>query len=92
MTTSKTYRQMNKQERAVFDAFYAGVCCTLSAAGYLMDATSPEYLEAVGSVGARDLLNFATRQRDMELPRIRKAVRFIEQQDSRAPAPPEARR
>jgi hypothetical protein len=69
---------MNRLERAVFDAFYAGVCCTLSAAGYLMDGTSPEYLEAVGSVGPRDLLNYAIRQKDRELPRIRAAVRCME--------------
>jgi hypothetical protein len=69
---------MDRQERAVYDAFYGGVCATLSAAGYLMDGTSPEYLEAVGAVGPRDLLNFAIRNRDLELPRIRRAVRCIE--------------
>ncbi len=80
---NKSYREMSKQERAVYNAFYGGVCCTLSAAGYLMDGTSPEYLEAVGSVGPRELLNYAIRERDMELPRIRKAVRFIENERGR---------
>jgi hypothetical protein len=76
---SKPYRQRTRHERDVWDAFYAGVCCTLSAAGYMMDGTSVEYMEAVATVGARDLLNFAIRNKDIELPRIRRAVRCIEE-------------
>jgi hypothetical protein len=78
---SKPYRQMTKHEREVYDAFYGGVCCTLSAVCYLGDdGTSTEYLEAVSAVGPRDLLNFAIRNHDRELRKIRKAVRIIESQ------------
>ena len=81
---SKPYRAMTKHEREVFDAFYGGVCCTLSAMSYLDDGTGTEYLEAVATVGARDLLNYATRERDIELPKIRKAVRWLERDERRS--------
>ena len=77
-------RSMTKQERAVHDAFYGGVCCTLSAMAYTDDGTGTEYLEAVAAVGARELLNYAIRERDMELPKIRKAVRWLERDERRS--------
>jgi hypothetical protein len=68
-------------ERVKLDAFMGGVCCALSAAFYGKDAgTDTYYLEVVGSVGAEDLLAYAIREKDMELPRIRAAIRHMRRQ------------
>lgn len=82
----KSYRQMTKQERRECDAFYGGVCTTLSAAFGTVgeDGTSTYYLEAVAVHDAGELLGFARRNQDMELPRIRRAVRYLKrEQDSK---------
>lgn len=59
------------------DAFFAGVCCTLSTIGYIAHGTV-QYDEVVEQSGGRELLNYARRQQDIELPEIRKAIRRME--------------
>ncbi len=59
------------------DAFFAGYCCALSAYGCQDDGISANYVAAVRAVGAMDLLNYARRKKDMELPKIRRAVREL---------------
>lgn len=66
-------------ERVKWDAFYGGVCCALAAAFYLGDGTDVGYLEVVGSVGPRELLNYARREDDPQLGNLRRAVRRIEE-------------
>lgn len=78
MSTAKVLPRKGTMERERWDAFYAGVCCTLAAGFYLDNGTGTCYLEVVGSVGARDLLNYARRDGDPELPNIRRAVRWLE--------------
>lgn len=65
-------------ERIKMDAFFGGVCVSLGAAFHLGSGTETDYLEVVGSVGPRDLLGYAIRERDSELPKIRRAVRWLE--------------
>jgi hypothetical protein len=56
------------------DDFYSGYCCALSAAMNGEDGTATAYVEAVAACGAKELLAFAQRTDDMELPKIRAAV------------------
>jgi hypothetical protein len=74
-------------ERIRLDAFYGGVCCALQAGFYLDSGTGTGYLEVVGSVGPRDLLNYARREQDPELPNIRRAVKSLRDADRRWASP-----
>jgi hypothetical protein len=69
-------------DRVKLDAFMFGVCCALSAAFYGEDAgTEAYYVDVVASVGEDDLLAYAIRERDIELPRIRAAIRRIKDRE-----------
>lgn len=60
------------------DSFYAGYCWALSAAIPEPESgTHTHYVEAVKAAGAKELLAFARRTDDSELPRIRQAIRVL---------------
>lgn len=77
-----TRTEKRAAERRERDAFYGGYCCALTAALFGDDGTSTGYVEAVGAVDARELLNFARRNNDRELPNIRRAIRSIAHRDA----------
>lgn len=74
--------KLGTRERIKLDAFLGGFCCCLSAAFYGDDGTSTYYVEAVSTCGGDDLLAYARRERDMELPNIRRAVKEIRRRES----------
>ena len=72
LTQLQAERERLTRERS--DAFLGGYCCCLSAALNGDDGTSMSYIEAVAAAGAKELLAYAKREDEMELPRIRRAV------------------
>lgn len=64
-------------------AFYGGYACALSAAVNMAESgTHTSYLQAMrelGPAGRREFLNWAKRNQDIELPRIRQAMRFLKE-------------
>lgn len=70
------------------EGFYGGVCCALSAAFVDENDVPTRYVEVVGSMNHHELLAFAVANHEMELPRIRKAIRELNRQRAaRASAP-----
>ena len=61
------------------NAFLGGYCCCLSAAfpSFEDDGTGPRYVEAVYAAGADDLVAYAKRAKDVELPRLQRAAKEI---------------
>ena len=72
LTQLQEERERLTRER--LDAFLGGYCCCLSAALNGDDGTSMSYIEAVAAAGAKELLAYAKREDEMELPRIIRAV------------------
>lgn len=91
MSTPRKLPRRGTLERARLDAFFGGYCCALSAACYGDDGTSTSYVEAVAAAGADELLAYARREDEMELPKIRAAVESIKRRERRQ-ADMEARR
>lgn len=65
------------------DAFFGGYCSALSAGLYGEDGTDTRYVEAVEAAGAEKLLRWARANDEMELPRIRQAVKCIRERHKR---------
>jgi hypothetical protein len=66
-----------------FQAFFGGYCSALSAALYGDDGTATHYVEAIEAAGAEKVLRWARANDEMELPRIRQAVKCIRERRKR---------
>jgi hypothetical protein len=73
-----SYREMGRLERAKLDAFYGGFSCALYVTLYGEDASHVYYREALSTIDAHEFYLWARRNHDVELPRIREYLKWLE--------------